>query len=423
MHTNSDEGIPINRPVADDVEMISRLGSVPTILQVVAHTTGMRFAAIARVTDISWTACAVYDLIDFGLKPGGELVLESTICDEIRQHHEPVVFGHASRHPRFADHPTPKLYGFESYISIPIFRLEGEFFGTLCALDPVPAKLDDPSIVNTLQLFAKLIASELDVVERLEQSTIALLDAREAAKLREQFIAVLGHDLRNPLTAIRVGAGLLQVTTSDASSQRTIDYIQRSAERMAELIKNILDFARGKLGGGIPAVLSEENDLADELKHVIAEVQHAYAGRAMDVDIAIAQPVTCDTRRIAQLLANLLINAVIHGAPDQPVGVTAHSDSDAFELSVTNGGEPIPAGKIARLFQPFTHTAGDASQTGLGLGLYIAAEIAKAHHGTLQVLSTETATSFVFRMPIQCTAPSAMAVSGKIRDDEKYVTS
>jgi hypothetical protein len=78
MQTDSSEGSYINRPIADDVEAIAQLGSVPTILQVVAHTTGMRFAAIARVTDTSWTACAVYDLINFGVKPGGELVLEST---------------------------------------------------------------------------------------------------------------------------------------------------------------------------------------------------------------------------------------------------------------------------------------------------------------------------------------------------------
>ena len=391
------------------MQAIASIGSVPMILQVVAHTTGLRFAAIARVTDTNWTACAVYDLVDFGLKPGGELVLESTICNEIRQHHEPVVFGQASTHPQFAQHPTPKLYGFESYISIPIFRLNGEFFGTLCALDPLPAKLDDPNVVKTLQLFAKLIAAELDVVERLEQSASALLDEQDTAKLRDQFIAVLGHDLRNPLMAIKVGADLLEITTQEASSRRTIGHIQRSSRRMAELIKNILDFARGKLGGGIPVVLRQEDDLANELQNVIDEVQEVHPDRAIDAVIAIERQVACDSGRIAQLLENLLTNAVIHGAVGQPVQISAHSDDEAFELSVTNVGHAIPAGRIARLFQPFSHAADDASQSGLGLGLYIAAEIAKAHHGTLQVSSTEVSTRFVFRMPIQCaSSPSVI---------------
>jgi signal transduction histidine kinase len=413
----------INRPVADDVAAISRMESVRTILQVVAHITGMRFTAIARVTDTSWTACAVHDLVGLGVRSGSELAPESTICNEIRQHHQPVMFGQASSDPEFAHHPTPKLYGFESYISMPIFRQDGEFFGTLCALDPLPRKLDDPNVVKTLQLFAKLIAAELDVEERLARSTSALLDAHDTAKLREQFIAVLGHDLRTPLTAIRVGAGLLETTALDASSQRTIGHIQRSSARMAELIKNILDFARGKLGGGIPAILRQADDLADELQNVIAEVQHAHPDRTMDIVIAIGRPVICDARRIAQLLANLLINAVIHGTPDQPVRVTAQSDNDAFELSVTNGGHAIPAGKISRLFQPFSRTVDHTSQPGLGLGLYIAAEIAKAHHGTLQVSSTEAVTSFVFRMPIQSAKPSATAVSDIARDDEDFATS
>lgn len=417
MGTDSDHGVSKRRPIAADLEAIRRVGSVPTILQAVAHTTGLRFAAIARVTDTSWTACAVHDLIDFGLKPGDELVLESTICNEIRQHHQPVVFGHASSHPQFAQHPTPAQYGFESYISIPIFRADGEFFGTLCALDPLPAKLDDPNVVTTLQLFAKLIADELDLQDRLEQSTSALLDAQETAKLREQFIAVLGHDLRNPLMAIRVGAELLQLTALDPSSQRTIGHIQRSSSRMAELIKDILDFARGRLGGGIPVVFEQEDDLAEELRNVIAEVQQAHADRAIEVSVAIEHPVACDASRIAQLLSNLLTNAVIHGAADQPVRIAAHSDAEVFELVVSNGGHAIPAGKLARLFRPFSRDADQSAQPGLGLGLYIAAEIARAHRGTLQVTSSADAgTHFVFRMPVRCADP--VSAAGACGSDE-----
>ena len=390
----------MSRPIAADVAAIGRLGSVPTILQTVALTTGMRFAVIARVTDTKWTACAVHDLIDFGLKTGGELVLESTICNEVRQHHEPVIFGEASRDPRFSEHPVPKMYGFESYVSIPIFRVDGEFFGTLCALDPLPAKLDDPNIVKTLQLFAKLIATELESAERHEQSANALMDARQTAKLREQFIAVLGHDLRSPLSAIRVGADILQAD-SDNRSQRVVLHIQRSCDRMAEMIENILDLARGRLGGGIPVVLQPVDNLAVELNHVIAEVQESHPNREIRVTMAIDRPVNADAHRIAQLLANLLNNAIAHGAADQPVSVTAMSDKEGFELSVANAGTPIPPDKIDRLFEPFNRGGEEAPQPGLGLGLYIAAEVAKAHHGSLDVSSTsEDGTCFVFRMPI-----------------------
>ncbi|MEO8998897.1 MAG: GAF domain-containing sensor histidine kinase [Rhodanobacter sp.] len=399
-HAGSNQGVLLDRPVADDVSIISRLDSIATILQTIAHTTGMRFAAVARVTETTWTACAVHDMINFGLKPGGELVLESTICNEIRQHHQPVVFGHASAHPIFSQHHTTKQYSIESYISIPIFRVDGEFFGTLCAIDPRPANLDDPNIVKTLELFAKLIAAEIDAQERLERSTSALLDAQETAKLREQFIAVLGHDLRSPLSAIQVGTDLLQAMEPDTRSARIVDHIQRSCDRMAELVENILDLARGRLGGGIPVTLQPQDNLASELQYVIAEVQGSHPDREIHVAMAIDHAVTADGRRIAQLLANLLNNAVAHGAVDQPVSVAARCDGQAFELSVTNGGPPIPTEKIGRLFHPFSRGADAAPKPGLGLGLYIAAEVARAHRGTLSVSSTEVGTQFVFRMPL-----------------------
>jgi GAF domain-containing protein len=163
--------VPTREEILEDVAAVGRIGAVPTILQVVSRTTGMRFAAVARVTDTSWTACAVYDLVNFGLKPGGDLVLESTICNEIRQHGKPVIFNQASTNPKFVNHPTPKMYGFESYVSIPIFRADGEFFGTLCALDPLPAKVEDPNVQKTLELFAQLIAAQLDIEDRLSTSS------------------------------------------------------------------------------------------------------------------------------------------------------------------------------------------------------------------------------------------------------------
>src|SRR6476620_9140417 len=82
--------------------------------------TGMRFAAVASVTEQSWTACAVRDDLGFGLLPGQQLELESTICNEIRQHQRPVVFGHASADPHYRQHHTPKQYGLESYLSVPM---------------------------------------------------------------------------------------------------------------------------------------------------------------------------------------------------------------------------------------------------------------------------------------------------------------
>src|SRR3712207_4683544 len=106
--------------VLQDVRAIERIDAVPSILEVVCRTTGMGFAAVARVTDTRWTACAVRDEIAFGLKPGEDLALETTICNEIRESGEAVVIDQVSAEEAWAGHHTPALYGFESYISYPI---------------------------------------------------------------------------------------------------------------------------------------------------------------------------------------------------------------------------------------------------------------------------------------------------------------
>ncbi len=192
-------------PIADDVAAIQSIEAVPTILQVIAQTTGMRFACVARVTQDRWTVCAVHDAISFGLTPGDELQVATTLCSVVRDTQAGVVIDHVSEDSHFRDHPCPAMYGFESYISIPLYRRDGEYFGTLCALDPLPAQVSDSATVNTFNLFSQLISTQLQTEDELRASRAALLNAQETAELREQFIAVLGHDLRTPLASILMG--------------------------------------------------------------------------------------------------------------------------------------------------------------------------------------------------------------------------
>src|SRR5688572_4648632 len=170
-----------------DVAAIARIDAIPTILEVVCRTTGMGFAAVARVTEDRWIACSVRDDIQFGLQPGGELKVETTICDEIRDSRQPVVIDHVAEDAVFCRHPTPALYGFQSYISMPIVTANGEFFGTLCAIDPRPARVSKPETIGMFKLFADLIAFHLDAHKRLAASEATLLNERESAELREQF--------------------------------------------------------------------------------------------------------------------------------------------------------------------------------------------------------------------------------------------
>ncbi len=385
-------------PIQSDIDAIQAIAAVPTILDVVCHTTGMGFAAVARVTDDRWIACGVKDTIDFGLIPGGELKLETTICNEIRQHGEPVIIDHVAESEAFRGHHTPAMYGFQSYISMPIFLPGRRFFGTLCAIDPEPHKLDTPEIIGMFKLFAELIAFHLDAHERLAASEATLDEARRTAELREQFIAVLGHDLRNPVAAIDAGSQLLLKTPLNERAVGLARTIGASAWRMSRLIDNLLDFARGRLGGGI-TLNRAPLALEPGLRHVVDELQSTHPDRAIDAAFDLPRAVDADPDRLGQLLSNLVANALTHGASDDPVIVRAAIEDGAFVLSVANSGEPIPPAAMERLFEPFERGAVRPSAQGLGLGLYIAAEIARAHGGTLNVESSPAQTKFTFRMP------------------------
>jgi signal transduction histidine kinase len=384
-----------------DVEAISRIPIVPKLLEVICRTTGMGFAAIARVTEDRWVTCSVRDEILFGLEPGGELQVETTICHEIRQSGKAVVIDHVEKDAAFCVHPTPAMYGFQSYISVPIIRKDGSFFGTLCAIDPKPARLNTPEVIGMFNLFADLISFHLNSIEQLAFTENKLMEERKTAELRDQFIAILGHDLRNPVGAVLNGAQLLLRMHLDERSVRVANIIYDSSYRMKGMIENILDFARGRMGGGITLSLNADEPLEKILQHVIAELRIIWPERIIEAHFNLVEKVNCDGKRIAQVFSNLLSNALTHGKADAPVKVNAASVNGQFTLSVANPGKKIPEAAMERLFHPFSRGEVKPGQQGLGLGLYIAAEIAHAHGGKLDVVSTNEETCFTFRMPSQ----------------------
>ena len=244
---------------------------------------------------------------------------------------------------------------------------------------------------------------ERELVDARATATESLKSERETAELREQFIAVLGHDLRNPLAAISAGARILQRSGAlqDHKELRVLDMINTTVTRMSDLIDNVLDFARGRLGGGITLSRDASRPLEPVLEQVIDELRTASPGRIIETSIAITEPVNCDRTRIGQLVSNLVGNALTHGAPDRPVRVGARTEDGIFELWVANAGEPIPEAAMEKLFEPFFRGDVRDSRQGLGLGLHIASQIAQAHGGRIDVTSTSAETRFVFTMPLR----------------------
>jgi signal transduction histidine kinase len=395
-----------------EVDAVRQIGAVPKILDVVGRMTGMGFVAIARVTSEQWVCCAVRDNIGFGLVEGGELQVETTICNEIRQHGQTVIINDVKIDGVFCNHPTPAMYGFKSYISAPIILTDGTIWGTLCAIDPEPRDLGKPEIRDSFQLLSELIAVQLELNERFEQSQADLrisqadlqtsqadlLNERKTAELREQFIGVLGHDLRNPLASVDAGMRLLLRDPRSQQAPAIISAIQKSVLRMAGLVDNIMDFARGRLGGGLTIRRDAKQPLTPVLEQVIGELNSVFPDVAIEAAIDVQEPVDCDRGKMGQLFSNLLGNAITYGDQGRPVRVSARTVNGMFELAVTNYGEPISDKAMQNLFKPYTRGE-RPSQQGLGLGLYIASQIAKAHGGAIDATSTAEETRFVFQMP------------------------
>jgi signal transduction histidine kinase len=382
-----------------DIEQVNQIPAVANILEVICSTTGMGYAVVARVTEDRWIACAVNDKINFGLGIGGELKVETTLCHQVREFQETVAIDYVDEDPVYFDHHTPKTYGLQSYISIPLILKNGDFFGTLCAIDPRPALVNNEKTINMFKLFAELIAFNLDSIQTLSETEGKLLEEQKNAEIREQFIAMLGHDLRNPVNAISNAVQLLFRSSLNERNTRLAKVIQDSTIRTKGLIDNILDFASGRLGGGIKLNYENSEKLEDSLNQVITELRIAYPDKLIQTDFILDKEIKADYKRIAQLFSNLLGNAITHGEKESPITVKATTELNRFELCVINKGNKISPEAKKHLFKPFSRGKVHHGQEGLGLGLYIASEIAGAHEGKIMVDSSEEQTCFTFHIP------------------------
>jgi len=387
----------MNALIDKDVQTIQSIEAVPHIMKMLSDATGLRFICIARVTDDKWTTCAVLDRINFNLHPGDELDISTTFCLQVKRSTKPIVIQHASKDPHFCKSEIPIMYGFESYFSFPVYSKEGQFFGTLCGLDPLPAKLETVEITQQIKSFAELISRQIEADERLTNAESELFDEKAAAKLREQYIAILGHDLRTPLSALTMGVNFLMDQVDDTTAQKVLARMDSSATRMKRLISDVMDLTRGKMGSGMALNVKSVNNLEERLTHTVDELSGLHPQCTILNSIQVNGTLVCDPERIAQLLSNLLINAIVHGDPQQAVEVKSTVENGTLSLSVSNGGKPIPPEVIDQLFQPFWRNENNKQTGGLGLGLFIASEITSAHHGSLSVSSTEKRTIFTFQ--------------------------
>ncbi|NKM01141.1 PAS domain-containing sensor histidine kinase [Rhizobium leguminosarum] len=303
--------------------------------------------------------------------------------------------------------PLLRMQGFFNEVALDLVTVEGKKLPVLA--NAMERRAQDGALLFTrVTMFqaAERRRYERELVEARAAADAAgatikakLAFEQQTAELREEFIAVLGHDLRNPLASISAAARILRKEKQTDRAIKVLDLMQGSVVRMSALIDNVLDFARGRLGGGITLERRSEH-LEPLLRQVIEELRFSHLDRAIEVTIEFDGPIDCDSGRIGQLVSNLLGNALTHGAPDEPVRLSAATVDGKLELWIANGGAPISSEAMTGLFQPFFKGEAGTSQRGLGLGLHIASEIARAHGGTITVSSDDKETRFTFVMPL-----------------------
>lgn len=244
------------------------------------------------------------------------------------------------------------------------------------------------------------VEEELRLCVVREREARARAEASEAFK--EEFIGILGHDLRNPLSTILATAHLMAKRGElPADSEKRLRRVVTSGERMQRMIEQILDMTRVRHGAGI-VVTREEQDLHPLVARIVDETRAAHPARTIELRAEEACTAFVDGDRLEQVVSNLLVNAVKHGDPDEPIEVTLAARDGVVSLSVQNQGTPIDPAFMPLLFNPFQRERPQRRSDGLGLGLYISERIVDAHGGKIQVESTEkTGTRFEVILPRQ----------------------
>jgi len=238
----------------------------------------------------------------------------------------------------------------------------------------------DPHILrNKADVFFQLHRQRQQLMRELQDRT-------ETLHLNEMFAAVLGHDLRTPLSALVTGAQLLQHQSTDESVQRIAARMLSSGKRMTRMIEDLLDLTRARLAGGIP-ITRARTDLGALVAKVVQEQQANHPERQIEVTQCGDLTGEWDPERLAQVTSNLIGNALVHGEGEAAVRVRLDGTAaDAVSLSVANAGTIDPT-VLPHLFDPFRGGERNGRQRGLGLGLYIAQQVIRAHEGTIDVRS------------------------------------
>jgi PAS domain S-box-containing protein len=274
-------------------------------------------------------------------------------------------------------------------VEIRLRRADGEYRWHLCRAIPIRSAEG-----RVLRWFGT--NTDIDDARRTRD------ELRRRTEFEQQLVGVVSHDLRNPLSAMMTTASMLmRRPESDERTNKALSRIVSSGERASRMIRDLLDFTHVRLGQGIP-VQRRALNLHALTEQMVEEARVSHPGREIVFHRVGGGQVEGDADRLAQVVSNLLNNALQYGVPGSPVQITTSSDADSFAIEVRNKGNPIPPDLMSSLFEPMrrgSHPVGETMRS-IGLGLFIVDQIVRSHGGVLDVRSTqEEGTVFTVRLP------------------------
>jgi len=383
-----------------DLEAVQQISFVPSMLEVICQITGMGFAAVARVTSDRWVACSVRDEVQFGLKEGGELQIATTLCNEIRDHRQPIIINDVAQDTCYHNHHTPRIYNLQSYISFPILLKNGEFFGTLCAISSRPAQVNNKKVIDTFTMFAELLSfhlQSLDLLERSYHTNRELVDKNKALTLvnndLDTIVYTASHDLKSPLVNME---GLLQALSYNLKEEnlnreeinQIIRLMQSSLKRFKGTLRDLTTLIETDNNSGkeITAEISWwelVGEVKQDLNKLIAESQAIIEIAGVDKIL-----LSFSRKNYKSILYNLISNALKYRSPDRAPHVRVQLEQVAgrIQLTITDNGLGIPREKQEKIFNLFQRLHSHVE--GSGLGLFIVHRLVTRMKGKIQVKST-----------------------------------
>lgn len=373
-----------------NIEDIQSIDVLPTILEVILQTTDLGFAAVARVTPERWVTCGVLDNLNFGLKPGDELEIETTFCRDVRQTNKLVVIDNVKESPHYSNHPIPIQYGFQSYISVPIILRDGTFFGTLCALDPNPNKLNNSKVIGMFSSYTELISFHLEALQKIKSKD---LEIKKKNFQLEAFDFVSSHDLQEPLRKIQMFSSVLLGSTKSVTNKSSyLKKIHTEAQRMRNILKDLLVFSDYKKSSQKFSII----DLNFLLKNVCERLKKEFIECSGKISINGLPSIPVIPHQIEQLFYNLIINSIAFKSTTCNLAITIDStiayghqldynelsnNQSYCELKFSDNGIGFEPSCNEEIFGMFRQLSPNKNLSSTGIGLTIARRIANNHNG------------------------------------------